>query len=345
MLIMIGGKKFAEVHYNLEEDFENDIFKQPQMFFGHKSILIPEKKKVGTKSLGGAIPDGYLIDLADSGSPEFYIIEVELAKHGFFEHIFPQVTKYFAFFKSNDKRRELVEKIYTTILADPGLKQSFEREIGTKEIHKFLSDIVEESQNILLIIDGEKEEVPETMATYTDTWAKIVSLMIVKKYSNDGSEAFSVDPAFEQMRISDIETLPEPTEEVIYSEDYHLENVENHVKEIYFKIRNELQELDQNLVINPTKYYISLGTKVGTKSEYICVVQFRKKKIRIVVFSKEQEVRGEVKHHVVVHLGETTQRFWNHESCEIIVDNEENIDEVISVLRALLRQAMKKTSV
>ena len=37
-----------------------------------------------------------------------------------------------------------------------------------KEIFKFISDLVEDSQNILLVIDDEKPELEEIMNTYSD---------------------------------------------------------------------------------------------------------------------------------------------------------------------------------
>jgi hypothetical protein len=48
-----------------------------------------QKKKIDNNSFGGVIPDGFLFDFLDKKNPEFYHVEVELAKHSFFGHIFP----------------------------------------------------------------------------------------------------------------------------------------------------------------------------------------------------------------------------------------------------------------
>lgn len=63
---------------------------------------------------------------------------------------------------------------------DPQLKSEFRQYIGHTEIHKFLSDIVESSQNILLVADGTIAELPEIMATYTDTWGRIVKCIEIR---------------------------------------------------------------------------------------------------------------------------------------------------------------------
>jgi hypothetical protein len=55
--------------------------------------------------------------------------------------------------------------------------------LGDKEIHRFLKDTIENSQNILLILDENKPEVLEVSETYTDTWGKMVKVEILKQYT------------------------------------------------------------------------------------------------------------------------------------------------------------------
>jgi hypothetical protein len=67
--------------------------------------------------------------------------------------------------------------------------------------YKSLKDIVENSQNILIVIDGLKPEFDEVMETYTDTWDKMVRIMVVKRYHNDGTIILSVSPDFEEQGL------------------------------------------------------------------------------------------------------------------------------------------------
>src|SRR6056297_1253460 len=202
MVVYHKGKEFRAYRYQKEEDFENDIIENYQLFFGEHSLYIDAKRKITSKSLGNTIPDGFMFDLKDPQNPEFYIVEAELYTHDFYSHIFPQVTKYFAFFKNFESRKELVEKIYSIVTNDANLHAQAKKLINSKEMYKFFSDTVENSQNILLIIDEEKRELPEIMNTYTDTWGKMVKLQVIKKFFNGGEYIFMMDPEFEAIEYS-----------------------------------------------------------------------------------------------------------------------------------------------
>ena len=75
--------------FNLEKDFERDIFDNYKLLFGSNTILIDAKKKIAGRELGATIPDGFLFDLSDKKESKFYLVEVELTKHSFHNHIFP----------------------------------------------------------------------------------------------------------------------------------------------------------------------------------------------------------------------------------------------------------------
>ena len=92
-------------------------------------------------------------DLSDEKEPKFYLIEVELVKHSFFNHIFPQITKFFAFFRNQEQRLELCNKLFELIESDSVIKNEFKSLIGNSEIFKFVNDLLDNSQNILIVID------------------------------------------------------------------------------------------------------------------------------------------------------------------------------------------------
>src|SRR3989304_7264181 len=108
-ILFKDSKRYTEKKYNTEQEFEELVFSNSKMLFGKNTILIDVKKKIGTQFLGGVVPDFFLIDLTDKENPEFYLGEVELASHKFYHHIFPQITKFFAFFKNPTSQKELIE--------------------------------------------------------------------------------------------------------------------------------------------------------------------------------------------------------------------------------------------
>ena len=333
---MQNGKKFQEFEYEKEDDLEKEIVDNVRLLFGEDTIYINAKKKIEAKALGGSVPDGLLFDLSDKEEPEFYIVEVELKKHDFFKHIFPQITKFFAFFKNKKSQEVLIEKIFSAINTSDELKKDFKKYLGEKEIYKFLKDTIEYSQNILLIMDGEKEELPEIMETYSDTWGKVVKELILKKFVHNKEYIYTIEPDFKNIEYPEIEPedIHKKEKETEYTEEYHLEGVDIEIKTAYLKIKEELLKSNGSLVFNSQKYYISIVHKKN-----IAFFKLRKKKIKLVIMLPEEEVRKRVKNHSIRHLSEGVQKFYNGPSCTIIIENSENLDEIINLFNILIRNS------
>ena len=335
MKLFANNKTYNEFQFDKEADFEREIVLNSKMFFGTNSIYIDAKRKIEAKSLGNSIPDGFLFDLSDKDNPEFYIVEVETAKHDFYNHIFPQVTKFLGFYKSPKSQSDLVEKIFSFITNDNDLRKEFKKYLGEKEIYKFLKDTTQRSQNILLVIDGEKQELPEIMETYSDTWGKMVKVIIIKKFSQNGESIYTMHPDFENIEFADIENETTPdTESIEYTEEYHLEGVSETVRQIYYDIKNDLLKVTPDLIFNPKKYYISIR-----KERNIAFFIIGRKKIRLVVMNSEEDTRKEINQHPIKTLAANVQKFWNGPSCAIIIDTTENLGEVKSLLRKLITKS------
>jgi len=183
-VIFHNNNKFREYAYNQEKDFEDVVRKNTKLIFGSSTIYIDLKTRIETISLGGSIPDGLLFDLKNVDSPEFYLVEIELAKHDFYRHIFPQVTKFFAFYRNSKAQNELIEKVFSFTQSDKALEDEFKQFLKGKEIFKFIKDTIENSQNILIVIDEMKPELPEMTDTYTE-WSKMVRTVVLKEYRYD----------------------------------------------------------------------------------------------------------------------------------------------------------------
>lgn len=335
MIVFYNNKKYNEKVYSREEDLEADVVSNSKVFFGKDSIYIDAKRKIDSKLLGGTIPDGFLFDLSDKENPEFFLVEIELSKHDFFTHIFPQITKFFAFFKNSTSRTDLVERLFSTVNNDRELRSEFKKYLGDKEIYKFIKDTIDNSQNILLMIDEDKEELPEIKETYTDTWGKIVKLLVLKKFILGEDFIYTLNPSFENIEFADAESVEkaEVVEKMEFTEEFHLEDVSEQVKRIYLKIKESLLKFNESLIFNPRKFYISIVYKRN-----VAFFQFRRKKIRLVVMLPEEEVRAKIKSHAIKHLLESVQKFWNGPSCAISIDSEENIEEIINLLKTLVKK-------
>ena len=121
----------------------------------------------------------------------------------------------------------------------------FRKYLGQTEVYKFISDIIESSQNILLVADGSTSELPEIMDTYTDTWGKMVRYLEVKKYVNGSDIVYSITPDFETLQCTettdeDVAKQEVETEGPKYSEEYHLDGVSPLSKEICARLKPSL---------------------------------------------------------------------------------------------------------
>ena len=322
----MDGEKFTEIDFNREEDFENLVIEKSKILFGANTIYFNLKNKIKSQSLGNSIPDGFLFDFKDKENPEFYLVEVELAKHDFYKHVFPQITKFFAFFKNSKSRGELVETLFNYIKLNPNLEQEFKNYLGKGELYKALKEIIENSQHILIVIDENKLEFQEIMETYTDTWDKIVKIEILKQYTANKKRIFTLNPDFEDIEL--VEPLAQEESEEKYTESFHLEDINEDTKKLYQEIKENMLKLDSNIRINPQKYYISLRDKKN-----FTYLSFRKKKIKIAVMLPYEIGQKMIKHHKLRQFTEGIQKFYGSPSFEVTLENQSNIEEVLNLLK------------
>ena len=201
------------------------------------------------------------------------------------------MTKFFAFFKNSGSQGKLIEKLYEIFNIDNELLKELKSKIGNREIFKFLKDTIENSQNILIVIDNEKAEFTEIIETYTDTWGKMVKVAILKEYHGKNGQTdtiLTMTPDFENIENIDIvstdtEQTNKPT---AYTEDFHLDGVQDNIRKLYEKLKEEMLIRIPTLTFNPQRYYISLR-----KKRNFAFLKVRHKKIAIVAKGKEQAMR------------------------------------------------------
>ena len=329
-VIFQNSNKFHEFTYTQERDFEDVVRENTKLIFGSSTIYMDLKTRIETISLGRSIPDGLLFDLKNIDSPEFYLVEIELAKHDFYRHIFPQITKFFAFYRNSKAQNELIEKVFSFTQSDKALEDEFKQFLKGKEVFKFIKDTIENSQNILIVIDEMKPELLEMTDTYTE-WSKMVRTVVLKEYCYDNDRILSLTPDFESLALGEISAVKaeeEGTGKIPRTEEYHLDGVEPQVKEVYQTIKSRLLEFKPSLRFNPQKYYISIVDKKNFAYIYI-----RRKKLNITLVLPESVIRNSIKHHKVESESEGVQKFYGGECATIIVEDNSNLDEIINVLK------------
>ena len=116
------------------------------------------------------------------------------------------------------------------------------------------------------------------------------------------------------------------------TEEDHLKGVSEAVKGIYMKIKTELLKEDSSLQFNPKSIYISIR-----KDRNLAFFHLRKQSIYLVVMCAEKQVRKTVKHHVVKTLPDSVKKFWNGESTGIVIERADNVQEIIGLLKKVIK--------
>ena len=292
MSIFYNGEKYSECSFVKEQELEDLVVKHSKILFGENTIYIDSKKKINTGNLGKTIPDGFLFDFSDIDNPKFYLVEIELAKHSFYNHIFPQITKFFAFLRDgNNFQAELINSLHREISADNNLDSNFKKFISKQELFKVLKDTIEDSRDILIVIDNEKKEFDEIKEIYTDTWDKCVKLVILKKFKKNGNYFLQTKPDFELIKDEIIDSSKETRQDEskkIYTEEFHLDGVKDHVKRVYHRIKESFP----GIMLNCQKYYISMK-----HNHHFAYLKFRKSKIVITIMLPHNTVKEIIRNH------------------------------------------------
>ena len=324
MSLFLNGHQYFEKPYNNENAFEQTIYKNYRMLFGNNTLYINSKQKIKTSTHKGTIPDGYLFDFEKE---DFYLVEVELAKHDAYDHILPQITKFFNALTEKSKK-ELIESIYQIIEADDKLKAEFKERNKGKEIYRTISEIINNSPKILLIIDNNNPQLNEISSTYKEKWDD-VKILVIKEFSANKDESiFTSDPDFAALDISESNFA---TDQMLvnseYTMDYYLKDVSNFVKEAYLFLQEKLQEY-QDITFNMQKYYVALR-----KKKNFAYLNPKKNSLNIVIKLPYQEVLSKIKKYQVKDCAEPVKNFYGADCCWVKINNMNGIDEVFNTLK------------
>lgn len=161
MIILIEGVKYILKNPDNEDDLEKIIEKNYKYIFGEESFYFNFKKKLKSKSGIGSIPDGYLIVF--NSTPEWYILEVELASHPLYDHIIPQLTKFNRGIEGVSTKKSLIDMFYDEIKTNPILEARIKEKIGSGEVYKFISDLISDKPSIIIVINERTSELEEAI--------------------------------------------------------------------------------------------------------------------------------------------------------------------------------------
>jgi len=168
MKIIVDSKVFVKSDFRDEQELENVVKSHYEVIFNEDVIYIPQKF-IQTSGGFGTVPEAIVIDFS-TGS--WYIVEAELAKHGLWSHIVPQVHKQIVAAENPDVKQEIKRVALQKLEERESLKKKLiERGIPEIRIHEVIEKILESKPKVVIPID----DVP----TDFEHWARTLSYDVI----------------------------------------------------------------------------------------------------------------------------------------------------------------------
>ena len=203
MFIIPNQTRFAEVEFSQEAEIEKVFFEHYPILMGESTVFLP-KARIRTGEGSGTIPDGYAFDL---DANEWYLIEVELLKHGVWQHIVKQISMQLV--AANEaKSKERILQMAIQLFDNDERFRGIVQDKGIKELHltQRLMDIMKKEPLIGLPIDKVNSDL-KTWATSLRTKVKIWEIKKFVDLSNPSIFGYYIPDGKAVINTVD----PEPT--------------------------------------------------------------------------------------------------------------------------------------
>lgn len=326
-LLNSNEEEFTAIERKIKskKELEQIILQNGKMLFGRDTILIDTRVDVS----GFYIPDAILFDFKDQRKPKCYLIETMLSKQTFYGYLFKRIAVLLAQLNNKDTRCPFIELICKMVNKNYHFKKKLKALIGEEDVLEFVKRALVSKPPILLITDDTIQELPETMQVFYDTWGKLVKPMVMRTFSINRETMCSLSPVF-----ADIDKGKDKGKVLKSTEEDHLKDASDAIRDSYSMIKSELLKEDKEIEFNPKQYYVSIR-----KNKNVAFIHIGRKKISLVVMNPEDETKKDILHHEIKTLTEKVQQFWNGSSCTVVIENTDNLEEVINLLKKLVAKS------
>lgn len=305
------------------------ILNNGKQLFGEGTYLLDCAEKKSIIFPGDFIPHGLLIDVRDKEKPKLYFIEAMLAKENTTVW-FSRMTNIFYFFSNHAHTAQFLTILENAIMLNIGWRNKLKPVFGDKPPIEFLQQMLLRKPDIILATDAMKPEIVPFTETYTDTWGKMIKQVIFKKFDVAEDILLTMSPTFADLNAKASKSTSE--KKTKKTEDDHLADASDVVKEIYHYLKAELLKADSTLEFRIKGHYISLR-----KNRNLAFFQLGRKKLTIVLANPENGMREQLKHHEIRTLADSVKKFWNgNEDCfTVVIERKEHLDDVLILLKKL----------
>ncbi len=180
-MLVSKTEQYYKAPFESEAELEQVVRDYSEQLFGSNALFLP-KAKISTLGGAGTIPDGFAIDI-ESG--DWYIVEAELASHGTWQHIAPQISRQIAALDSPTTREAILKLAIDAIQGDEQhLEVMADLGIAEIEIHVRLQAILKHPPVVAIPIDS----LPKDLESWSKSLRVDVRTWVIEKYTTlDGS--------------------------------------------------------------------------------------------------------------------------------------------------------------
>ena len=208
--ILANNKIYEETNFDDEAELEGAIILNKTYVFGSNIVYLDYKIKTGKKdSRNTGVPDGFLIDFTNPKNPKLFFVEHELESHDLYEHIGPQIMRFYASFET--AKRELQIKLNGIMKDDPQLKNEIEQKRKNTPFENidalFNYLIYDKNIGIVLVIDEQTEDLNALLKRLRD----VPEVIVLKKYQFQNEIIYQYTPFREGItqEVKEIEKRPD----------------------------------------------------------------------------------------------------------------------------------------
>ena len=277
-MLLIDGIKYEEWIPEKEvEEFQPIVKEHVQDIFGSKSKYI-EASRLKSEAGIGSVPDGFVLVFGDS--PQWHIVEVELSSHQLYDHIVNQVGRFINGIKNPATQKNIIDTIYQEITVSKISKVGVEEEIGSGEIHKFLSDLISQPPILTIIIEKKTPELEEAINLLKYSPIKIVEFQtFIRKGVGLAVHAHLFEPLYKPV----IPTVSEPLRQETHVDSMRIKVWRSYVEYGYIGIWKQFRDLFPSAgktieIINGDGeiFYADVGDYEGSKQLWDLQKWYRK---------------------------------------------------------------------
>ena len=241
---------------------------------------------------------------------------------------FDEETKSFKIIEyKNVKNNSLVDQGYTYLKLLLERKADFVLKYNEKTNKSLRISDIDWSQSRIIFVSPiytayqlnatDFKNIPVDLIKVTRYEEDIVDIEFIKKTSNIKVEEMNL--IFKQEEVNN--------EIKVYTEEDHLNNVSKEIKELYENLKNKILELD-DIDLDIKKVYIAFKGKTN-----ICDVEIFKNKLKVVLNVKKGNLSDPLK----ITEDIATKGHWGNGDYRVEIFNEEDIDNVIPLIKQSLK--------